>query len=452
MTIDVSRAFFHAPATRKIYVELPNEEGLDKSKWCARLNYSLYGTRDAPMNWALTYGNHLRSLGFRTGKSSPCLFWHPERSLRVLVHGDDYACVGPLTQLKWLAQMMRKKFEIKTQTLGPESECLQEIKLLNRLIRWTPHGIEYEADPRHQEIIIKELGLEGARALSTPGSKELPHKHDDEEPLLNPEATKYRAICARVNFLALDRPDLLFPAKECSRSMAEPKRKDWQKLKRVGRYLIMRPRVVIHFEWQSPLDRATGSTRKGGPEESTGYSDADWAGCSRTRRSTSGGVVTLGYHMIKAWSRTQATVALSSGESELYAMVKTSAELLGILSMLRDWGVSLKGHVLGDAAACLGVIQRQGLGKIRHLDTSYLWVQEKRAAQELQYGKILGAVNPADLMTKYLSAEDIFKHLQTLRALYTEGRSQIAPQVVGHVSRRDRIKAIFPKSKNACIL
>ena len=76
--------------------------------------------------------------------------------------------------------------------------------------------------------------------------------------------------------------------------MAEPKRKDWQKLKRVGRYLIMKPRVVIHFEWQSPLDRATGSTRKGGPEESTGYSDADWAGCSRTRRSASGGVVTLG--------------------------------------------------------------------------------------------------------------------------------------------------------------
>eukprot|EP00973_Karenia_brevis_P069890 9717216-Karenia_brevis.AAC.1 len=211
--------------------------------------------------------------------------------------------------------------------------------------------------------------------------------------------------------------------------MANPVRRDWQKLKRVGRYLITRPRVVICYQWQGRLDVATGSTKKGSPGESTGYSDADWAGCARTRRSTSGGVVTIGTHMIKAWSRTQATVALSSGESELYAMVKTSSELLGIISMLRDWGLELRGHVLGDASACLGVIHRQGLGKLRHINTSYLWVQEKNATKEIRYGKILGTSNPADLMTKYLKAEDISKHMHTLRSFYFEGRPEIAPKL-----------------------
>eukprot|EP00973_Karenia_brevis_P072169 10025940-Karenia_brevis.AAC.1 len=153
MTMDVSRAFFHAPATRELYVELPEEEGLDKNTWCAKLNYSLYGTRDAPLNWALTYGNHLRSLGFRSGKASPCIFWHKEKNLRVLVHGDDYACAGTLQELYWLEEMMKKKFEVKTQYLGPEAHCQQEIRFLSRIIRWTSAGIQYEADPRHQEII-----------------------------------------------------------------------------------------------------------------------------------------------------------------------------------------------------------------------------------------------------------------------------------------------------------
>ena len=50
MTMDVSRAFFYAPVTRPVFVELPEEEGRNKSLLCARLRFSLYGTRDAPMN------------------------------------------------------------------------------------------------------------------------------------------------------------------------------------------------------------------------------------------------------------------------------------------------------------------------------------------------------------------------------------------------------------------
>ena len=58
------------------------------------------------------------------------------------------------------------------------------------------------------------------------------------------DATRYRAIVARCNFLAIDRPDLMFAAKECSRKMARPQNGDWAALKRMGRYLIARPRVV----------------------------------------------------------------------------------------------------------------------------------------------------------------------------------------------------------------
>ncbi len=66
------------------------------------------------------------------------------------------------------------------------------------------------------------------------------------------------------------------------------------------------------------------------PEKVVVWSDTDLAGCKCTRRSTSGGVVMFGNHCIKTDSQTQETIALSSGESEFYGIVKAAAMSLGI--------------------------------------------------------------------------------------------------------------------------
>ena len=62
---------------------------------------------------------------------------------------------------------------------------------------------------------------------------------------------------------------------------------------------------------------------------------------------------------------------------------------------------------MGGASAALGIIKRVGLGKVRHLDTNYLWVQERAAKKEIEYGKVKGTENPGDLLTKGLSSEKI---------------------------------------------
>ena len=77
----------------------------------------------------------------------------------------------------------------------------------------------------------------------------------------------------------------------------------------------------------------------------TGYTDSDWAGCVATARSTSGGIVCLGSHVIKTYSRQQKTIALSSAEAELHAMVANSAEVLGIIGLCRDLGMKLTGEI-----------------------------------------------------------------------------------------------------------
>ena len=56
-----------------------------------------------------------------------------------------------------------------------------------------------------------------------------------------------------------------------------------------------------------------------------------------TGKSTSGGELMIGARFIKGWARTQKSVTLSSAEAELVAMVKTTAGLMGMVAIMRDW-------------------------------------------------------------------------------------------------------------------
>ena len=82
MVNDVSRAFFHAKAKRQVYVALPDEDRLPgEEQVCAKLQYSMYGTRDAALNWHKEYTQQLLENGFVQGVSTPCVFQHPTRNM-----------------------------------------------------------------------------------------------------------------------------------------------------------------------------------------------------------------------------------------------------------------------------------------------------------------------------------------------------------------------------------
>ena len=130
----------------------------------------------------------------------------------------------------------------------------------------------------------------------------------------------------------------------------------------------------------------------------------------------------LGSAVLKSWSSVQATIALSSGEAELYAIVKAFTEVLGIVSTWVDWGKECEGRVWADATAALGIVSRRGLGKVRHLDTSLLRVQEASLRKKILYSKVAGEFNIADLMTKHLDAETTFKHCTALGMEFKDNR------------------------------
>jgi hypothetical protein len=420
--LDARKAHLHAFAERTVFTQLPPEVG--EPGYCARLVRCLYGTRDAPKRWEAFLAEQLVAIGFARGRASPCCYFHAALGVRCIVHGDDFVLTGRASALDEVKARMHERFLLKELgRLGGGQGELRELRVLNRVIRWTPAGLKYEADPRHAEIVVRGVaGVE--RALSTPGTHskdfEGPAEAGPEEELPERSARLFRSFAARANYLALDRPDISQATKELCRRMSAPRVTDLRALSRVARYLLGAGRVVYEYPWQSrPVLRV--------------YTDSDFAGCVATRLSTSGGAVMLGTHLLKHWASTQKRITLSSGEAELGAVVRGFSEALGIQSVARDLGVELQPEVHADSSAAIGICRRSGIGKVRHLAVAQLWVQDLVRSKLCRLHKVLGTENPADLMTKPLARTEIDGHLGRLGLSRATGRAETAPRADAEV-------------------
>ena len=589
--VDIRKAYFNGVPKRNVHLAFPKELGIPDN-YVAHLKRCVYGTRDAGAIWEECYAGALVEMGFTRGVASPCCFYSAARNLRVVVHGDDFTCLGPKAEIVKYENELASRFEIKRRGhVGESDGCVREIRILNRILRLTDDGLRYEADPRHAEMLVRALDLESASSVLTPGVKQessateydapridendaiqhydidgphvaslaavkSPHRrvafnlddiaiyhvvpyseiygthprsivatrdgwrrvphganpytgcsdrvssrriaplnesdrrsaidlerrnainavtwygeawdniddiigHDDNDDdvdqsdvlvgavrtasakkkhsgrhgakavkkiemagnigdLLTPEqATTFRALSARGNYLAQDRVDISFSTKELCREFAAPANSSQLRLKRLARFLVGAPRLVYHYNW---LDGDDG-------HELTTYVDTDFAGCRVSRRSTNGGTMLRGTHCIKHWSSTQPTIALSSGEAELGGLCRGAANAIGLRSVARDLGITLSIRVRSDATAALGIARRLGIGKIRHLDTSLLWIQQKIRDGDLTVDKILGADNPADCLTKHVDRATMLKHLQAMGLHYEDGRADAAPKL-----------------------
>ena len=217
----------------------------------------------------------------------------------------------------------------------------------------------------------------------------------------------------RASYLAQDRPDIQYAVKELARGMSSPTEADAQKLKRLGRYLLGKPRMVLNFNYQNHISFLDSRV------------DTDHAGCIKTRKSTNGGALMYGNHCLKSWSTTQSIIALSSGEAEYYGLVKGGSVLLGAISMASDLGLSLKGRLHTDSSAAKGIASRRGLGKTRHIHTNYLWLQERVHNKDFQLFKVPTNDNVGDLLIKYLEQAKLSKFVKSLGYSFLQGTSKL---------------------------
>lgn len=95
------------------------------------------------------------SWGFAKGVVSSYIFFHKQRQIQLYVHGDDFVAVANTSQAKRLQQQVSHAYDMKPNIMGDSNHEVKQQKVLNRVVAWYGRSIEYEADPRHAEIIVR---------------------------------------------------------------------------------------------------------------------------------------------------------------------------------------------------------------------------------------------------------------------------------------------------------
>ena len=114
-------------------------------------------------------------------------------------------------------------------------------------------------------------------------------------------------------------------------------------------------------------------------------------------------------------------------------------------AMAKIYGLSMKAQLHVDATAAIGIAERKGLGKVRHLDTQSLWIQDAVRKRRVTLEKVLGTENPADLMTKHLDQKTLDKLLLKISIKIEEGRAKVAPKL----NKKKPIESFEDKSEHA---
>ena len=132
-----------------------------------------------------------------------------------------------------------------------------------------------------------------------------------------------------------------------------------------------------------------------------------------------------GRHTLLHWCRGQAVIALSSGEAEYYSLVTLVSELCGIRSLALDWNLNYKLTTNVDATAAIGIASRRGLGKLKHVDTVFLWIQERIESLKITVHKKHTTEMLADILTKFVTFKDIERHLESMGFVFRDGEHEL---------------------------
>ena len=141
----------------------------------------------------------------------------------------------------------------------------------------------YPHDPRHVDVVVKDLGVEHRNSVQTPAKPDVTEE-EESEPLSQDQHHRYRSQVTRCWFFSQNRADIIFIVNELCQKMSSPNQRSLAKLKRLVR-CSQRER-----QWRQVFEYGKVA------EELTVFTDSDWAGCKETRKSSSAGVTMLGRH------------------------------------------------------------------------------------------------------------------------------------------------------------
>ncbi|KAJ9563458.1 hypothetical protein OSB04_008618 [Centaurea solstitialis] len=382
--LDVKNAFLHGDLTETVYMRQP--PGYVNSSFpdhVCLLRKALYGLKQAPRAWYHRFAVYLSSLGFLSSKTDTSLFTYHRGSdtIYLLLYVDDIILTASSPTLIFMV-ISKLSSEFPMSDLGPLSFFLGIAASRSR------SGLFLSQSAFAQEILAR-ADMVSCNPCSTPADTQTKLAVDGE-PV--PDPTLYRSLAGALQYLTFTRPDIAYAVQQVCLFMHDPRLPHLNALKRILRYLKGTLSHGLHIK-ALVVDRLVA------------YSDADWAGCPNTRRSTSGFCVYLGDNLVSWSSKRQHVVSRSSAEAEYRGIANVVVETAWLRNLLLELYCPLSRAtvVFCDNVSAMYLasnpVQHQ---RTKHVEIDLHFVRERVAIGHVRVLHVPSAYQYADIFTKGL--------------------------------------------------
>jgi hypothetical protein len=314
--LDVKNVFLYGTLTETVYCQQPS--GFEDSAhpdYVCRLNKSLYGLKQAPRAWYSRFATYLLSLGFAEAKSdtSPFIYQRGFDTAYLLLYVDDIILTASSTGLRQrIVSALQQEFAMKD---------LSELHhFLGMHVHHCGDGLLLSQEQYMLEILDR-AGMPECKPCSTPVDTNPKVSATDGAPVA--DASDFRSLAGALQCLTFTMPDIAYAVQQVCLHMHDPREPHLAALKCILRYICGTLQFGLLLRLSSCSDLVV-------------YTDADWAGCPDTCKSTLGYAVFLGDNLISWSSKRQTTVSRSSAEAEYRAVTNGVAEATWLRQLLQE--------------------------------------------------------------------------------------------------------------------
>ncbi|GJR96199.1 putative ribonuclease H-like domain-containing protein [Tanacetum coccineum] len=342
--MDVKSAFLYGSIDEEVYVTQPKGfVNPQHPKRVYKVVKALYGLHQAPRAWYATLSTFLMKHGYRRGTIDKTLFLKKYKSdiILVQVYVDDII-------------------------FGSTKQACQD---------------------KYVQEILKKFDLECVRTATTP--YEAPKPKSKNEPDSPVNVHLYRSMIGSLMYLTASRPDIMFAVSACSRNQVTPTTSNLEAVKKIFKYLKGQPRLGLWYPRESPFVLEA-------------YSDSDYAGANKDRKSTTGGCQFLGRRLISWQCKKQTIVATSSTEAEYVAAANCCGQVLWIQNQLLDYGYNfMNTKIFIDNQSTICIVKNPVFHqRTKHIEIRHHFIRDANEKKLIQVLKIHTDDNVADLLTK----------------------------------------------------
>lgn len=381
ITFDIKTAFLYGELSETdVYMNIPEGYNNYSDKVC-RLKKALYGLKQAPVTWNKRFTKLMLEMGLKPTITDQCVFINDDSSIILAIYVDDGCAVSKDRQkLLEILQKIKKEFDIKIN-MNPTNYIGYELQIRDE-------GI-FLSQENYTENLINNFNMNDCKPSSIPGNT-------DKTTYTRPVSINnfpYRELIGGLLYLSTrTRPDISQAVNEASKKVENPSKEDILAAKKILKYLKNTKGKGILY-------------KKGGNiKELMAYSDADYANCTNTRRSTTGFVILLSDGPISWCSKRQPIVALSTTEAEYIAAAECCKECIYLKTLLSEvCRENIKINLFVDNQSSIHLIKSGAFNKrSKHIDVRYYFLHENYKDNKLNILYCPTDMQLADMFTKPL--------------------------------------------------